>query len=355
MDSRAFIHNIRQATGFHIVMPIIFFILLIIMILQVPILNCIFPAFYSSEQDIAQIYPDNVYVECHADTLYYTGYDYMSGGRIRGHYYYSLVDGRCTIYILSKQLINKMKTGDFPAILHDVTFRAELVTDSKTLKDILTLMAGDMNWSYEGLNSHSSSIIISEPGYSPVSVTLLAVFLVSAFIFTLAHIVSLILGIIFPMRNSLFSSTLKSKKGNNIADVCKEMPSSTEIATDFYLTERYFAYTSPRAMTIVPIDDIDRLYHYNTIHGLPMRRRMSTSMTIVLKSRKKCRYRHIPADDADNIVNELLRRNPDIKIGLSPENPENPEDSGNSENCEGSGNSEDSGNSESSGNSPDSR
>ena len=39
-------------------------------------------------------------VRAETDELFYTGCDYTVNGRVRGHYYYTLMDGRCQFYIL---------------------------------------------------------------------------------------------------------------------------------------------------------------------------------------------------------------------------------------------------------------
>ncbi len=314
MNSRTFVHNIRQAIAFHMIMPVVFLALLIFMLSQVPIINCIFPSPMRSFQDAATIYRDSTYVECTADTLYYTGYDYMLGSKVRGHYYYSLEGGQCTIYVLSCRYI--LSLGEFSDTLHNVTFRAELVSNDKNIKDLLSLMAGDMNWSYDGISSHTCPVVVNEMRYSPVPVAILAIFLIFAFIFTLAHIVSLIHGMIVPLRTSVFIGTLKKNMPEQIALACEEITDAVQPANDFYITSSFIIHITPRNMSIIPYKSITQIYHYNTLHGLPMRRHMAASLTIVLDNRTKCHFRHIPPAAAVSVTDAVLKKNPDIKSGF---------------------------------------
>lgn len=313
MDSRAFKNKIRHAIGFHLIMPVIFLVLLVCMLLRIPIINCIFPTSMNSSDDVLSIYDDSSYVECTADTLYYTGYDYMIGNTVRGHYYYSLANDRCTIYVLSCKYI--LSLGDFSEVLNNITFRAELVDNDRNLQDLLSLMARDMNWSYDGINACTSPVIVNELGYSPVPVTLLAVFLIFVFIFTLSHIVSLIHGIIRPFKTIIFAHTLKENTPAHLAAACSEIAASDPVAADFYMTASYFINTTPYNMAIIPYAAIRQIYHYNTLHGLPMRKHLASSL-IIITAKGKHRFRHLPPKIAQLISDTILSKNPDIKSGL---------------------------------------
>ena len=314
MDSRAFKNKIRHSIGFHLIIPVIFLTLLVFMLSQIPIINCIFPASIDSSDDVFSIYKENTYVECTADTLYYTGYDYMLGNNVRGHYYYSLVDGRCTIYVLSCKYI--LSLGGFSEVLNNVTFRAELVDNDHNLKDLLSLMAGDMNWSYDGINSCASPIIVNELAYSPVSVSILSGFLTFVFIFTLSQIVSLIHGLIRPFKTRIFSHTLRENAPAHITCACGEIADCEPVINDFYLTASYFINTTPHNMAIIPYSDIKQVYHYNTLHGLPMRRHLAASLIILTGKGSRFRFRHLPPETAALIADMLPQKNPDITSGL---------------------------------------
>ena len=83
------------------------------------------PAGFNAGDNISALYNDGVrYVNCKSGTLYYTGYDYTSRGKVQAHYYYSLIDDSCTIYLISNSFIKD--SANPPLTLDSMSFTAAL-------------------------------------------------------------------------------------------------------------------------------------------------------------------------------------------------------------------------------------
>ena len=142
------------------------------------------PKQYSSADDIDTCYSDNTkYIECHASKLYYSGYDYLAGNKMKGHYYYSLENQKCTIYLISTGFVSNFDTP--PLELTDITFRAVLKKNDTNLKPLLEYMSSDLNWNYSGIARHSASTIISQYHYDMPAYIAITVISVAGFIATI--------------------------------------------------------------------------------------------------------------------------------------------------------------------------
>ena len=53
MTKSAFEHNIRISLAHHMIIPAIFLVILIILLSQIPVFNCLFPAAVSSSEDMS--------------------------------------------------------------------------------------------------------------------------------------------------------------------------------------------------------------------------------------------------------------------------------------------------------------
>lgn len=166
------------------VISFVFMVLCIISSIRVSILKTFTPVTYSSEMDVDNCYKDgNRYVNCKLDKLYYTGYDYINRNRITGHYYYTINNDRCTIYLLSSDYVKDSQNP--PSVITDATFSATLKKNDNNFKTLLEYMSTDLNWNYAGLLRHTKTTIISEYNYNLHMYVLLAFCTLAAIFMTL--------------------------------------------------------------------------------------------------------------------------------------------------------------------------
>jgi len=159
MNSSKLKQGIQKVNLFRLILPVIFLFLLIFAALQFPIVNCLFPTNVDSSKSASELYNSkSIYIKTTTGKLYYTGYDYLKGSSVKGHYFYSLENGKCTIYLFSSVYF---KDG-VPSTLENVEIKAMLVHNRSNLEQLLNPMAKDMNWTYDGLASCTDTIIISQ-------------------------------------------------------------------------------------------------------------------------------------------------------------------------------------------------
>ncbi len=154
----------------------------------IAVLTCLFNSVFTSicpkhylisEQQYSQIGTMHA-ISCTADTLYYTGYDYYVHGKVVAHYYYTLDDKTCTIFLID----NKLAGGsDSPQVtLSNVTFSANIRYNDTYMRQILEYMASDLDWNYYSLAKYTNSYIISQYHYNiPWLVAMIALTVIGVF------------------------------------------------------------------------------------------------------------------------------------------------------------------------------
>ena len=154
---------------------LVFAILCTVSFFRLSILSSFSPIAYNYDKDIDSYYDDNCkYVRCTVDKLYYTGYDQVNHNKVTGHYYYTLLNDRCTIYILSSKQVGD--SSNPPVVLENQSFNATLKKNDKNFKPLLEYMSTDLNWNYSGMLRHTSTTIIDQKSYNILTYILLSVF-----------------------------------------------------------------------------------------------------------------------------------------------------------------------------------
>jgi len=128
------------------------------------ILSHLFPSYYSSNESIDSFYNNDIScIQGFSENLHYSGYDYMINNTVKAHYYYTLNDNICTIYLISS---DKLGNPEVPPITIDnLHYTANLQNNSQQLNSLLNYMASDLNWNYEGLSKYTQKTIINEYNY----------------------------------------------------------------------------------------------------------------------------------------------------------------------------------------------
>ena len=149
------------------------------------------PVECSSSDDMDSHYDaGDKYLKISAEKLYYTGYDYLVRNSVRGHYYYSLENEKCTIYLISCDYLNN--AGKPPLTLENISLNAALKKNDPYLKPLLEYMAADLNWNYSGLSAHTGTVVVSEYHYSLplyITIALTAIFGIIATVISAVYIV----------------------------------------------------------------------------------------------------------------------------------------------------------------------
>ncbi len=156
------------------VITLVFSIMCLISFFRLSIIASFSPIAYSVDGDIDELYnSDCRYVRCNISKMYYTGYDYISHNKIAGHYYYTLYDDTCTIYLLSADYVGCPDSP--PIMIENQSFNATLKKNDANFKPLLEYMSSDLNWNYSGMLRHTNTTIIDQRAYNISTYVLLAV------------------------------------------------------------------------------------------------------------------------------------------------------------------------------------
>ncbi len=132
---------------------------------------------------ISQIsdYSETDYVNLTAETLYYTGFDYVHNNKIKGHYYYSMHDNKCTFFLLN----NTDNSESVQKKISELNLTAHIKTDSKLIADLTNSLSKQIGWTSDGLSSLTSPYLICQHQPNIVKNIILFVLLISIILFSL--------------------------------------------------------------------------------------------------------------------------------------------------------------------------
>lgn len=319
MNSSKLKQSIQRVNLFRMIFPMIFLILLVIIAIRFPIFNCLFPTTVDTSKSPTELYnAKSIYVKSTTGKLYYTGYDYLKGSSIKGHYFYSLENGKCSIYLFST---NYFKDG-VPATIDNAPIVAMLIHSRSNLEQLLTLMAKDMNWTYDGLASCTDTIIVSQMNYAIIPSILIGIFIFFAFSFSLAHILILIFNMFKPQYAYTFVVFgHHNARKKTILDASRELDSKVYFESEnMYITTNYFIYISNFNIAIIPLSNMAWAYKYSRLHKYYLFGEMNYSIKIITKNKIKYIFRGKSKEAADNLLAYLRERNENMLIGYTYEN-----------------------------------
>jgi len=109
-----------------------------------------------------------------AKELKYTGFDYVVDKKIKGAYYYSVVDDRLHVFLI--------KTENPKASYTDFEVKGKIIKDTVSLGHILNQLATENNLEYTTLEKYCCSYMISEPDYPNAYIAMVYIFFASPII-----------------------------------------------------------------------------------------------------------------------------------------------------------------------------
>jgi len=319
MNSSKLKQGIQRVNLFRMILPIIFLFLLIIAALHFPIVNCLFPTNVDSSKSATELYNSkSIYINTTTGKLYYTGYDYLKGSSVKGHYFYSLENGKCTIYLFSTIYF---KDG-VPNTIDNVEIKAMLIHNRSNLEQLLHPMAKDMNWTYEGLASCTDTVIISQLNYAVIPSVLIGIILFFALAYSFVHILILLFNVYKPEYAFTFV-VLGHHRARKKIIVAAAHELETKVyfkSENMYLTKNYFIYISKFNIAIIPLTNMAWAYKYSRLHRYFIFGEMSYNIKIYTKTRFQYIFSGNTKEAADNFLAYLEEKNENMLIGYTYEN-----------------------------------
>lgn len=313
--------NIKKISKRGLILPSIFILLIVILFCTISFDDIFLPPSIKTTKNVDTLYKqDTEYIEYNIEKLYYTNYDYVVNNKILGYYYYSIVDSKCTFVLLSAKTIESPKE-----VLTDYKGKAKLTPPDSIHKQMLTLLAKDINWTVEGITSASSVVIVNELayhefGYFLLLITIMIIFAISIYL--------IIIHIIFYNHPELYPTCLKLKKYGDVfvlvEKVEHELQNNVVIKSgNTYITENFFIDISYFSLIIVPIEQIVWAYeHTKWRKFLWVKLKLSYTLNIVAKNKVKVISHENTKDNIDFMLDLIHRKHPLILIGFSKENKE---------------------------------
>lgn len=319
MKSGKLKHGIQKVNLIRILFPFLFLLLLTLFTISFPIFSCLFPSTVESSKSPTELYSSKqIYIKTTTGKLYYTGYDYLKGTSVKGHYFYSLEDGRCTIYLFS----TKYFTNGVPATVDDAEFDAVLIHNKSNLNQLISLMAKDLGWTYDGLASYTDTVIVSQMNYAIIPSILLGILIFFAFSFSLAHILTLVFNICKPQYAYTFVRLGHHKTRKKfITNAAKELEYNVLYQSEhIYVTNNFFIYLNNHNIAIIPLENIAWAYKYSRLHKYYLFGEMDYTIKIYTKDKKYYVFRGNSKEASDYLLEYLKEHLDNILIGYTFEN-----------------------------------
>ncbi len=299
--------------------PIIYLIILVSLWLLLPLSDIVFPQHLDSPSSLDTYSSSrSSYIETELKDLYFTGYTNTLWGRCNGYYYYTLWEKECVMVLLSPGTCEE----GLPYV-ESVRIRGRVLEGNGAYHTLLDNLAGDLNWTKDGISQKVSACYISEPAFQLSLTTFLIVVYVLtgayALIRLLLHVLYICVPVLCPACRQL---RLFGKPSVLLAQAETELATLPQLATeDMFITEHYFIVLANYGAAIIPIAEMLWIYKYSTLHKI-LWYHFSISYTLHITANKHL-YIQCPKNmksDIDGIIDYLSEANHDILVGFSEEN-----------------------------------
>lgn len=297
-----------------LLLPLLVIILIVLVFIFNPYQNSIKTVDLDDIKDIGSCYDNkDRYINISVDDLYYTGLDYTIRNDVKGSIYYSIINDKCYFFIL------KNSTASDEGHLSDVTLNVRLEKDDELYQQLVKDTADKLAWTYNGLNSVSSPILLDEYAYTNGIVTAaIVILMVLGGVMVINVFISLfciaVPSISWPMR-------ILGKFGNKF-----ELFDQAEYEFDnvkrkvyenIYITDSFLIAYNKSALAIVPLEHIAWAYKFNTLHRIKIRPALANTICIVTDTKKTIKIHKRSEATADYVLTTLSELYPEILIGYN--------------------------------------
>lgn len=255
MKNSFIIYNIRRALLKQLILPVLLFLVSIFILILTPRDNIFNPRPLNYKSNYESFYNRKLpHVTVTVSGLKYSGLDYIVDGHIRGHYFYTLLDGHCQLYILSRES-DITEQAELPPR----TLRGRLVMlDEVEYKTTLKKMAEALNWSPSSLQMIVSRYAVTNVSYPFYADLLFRFVLWGCFLLSLSDILCGITHFFMPLSSPAFCGLRNRRKASALlSQVELEMKhSGFSISDSIYLMPDYIMNTKTVTGMILPLRSI---------------------------------------------------------------------------------------------------
>ncbi|MBO5259855.1 MAG: hypothetical protein J6B26_05690 [Agathobacter sp.] len=311
--------NIQAFYKRKLLAPILYLLLLIILWFLFPLKDMMSPMVLSDPTQIYQSHEDEEsYIRCTFTDLQFTGYTQEGQFQTNGYYYYTMIDDKCLIVLLTPSTCDEGIPG-----IKSATVTGKLMEGKSSFDQLLGHLAKDLDWTEEGISSQMGDFYFSEPDYHIHTTVIVMIAYLGTFAYALISLILYLIYIRFPATSPCCQNLIIFGSPKEIlAEAEEELATLPQLATeDMFITEHYFIVTSPLGNAIVPIQEILWIYKHSTLHKF-LWYHFSISYTLHITAKKHF-YIRCPKNiksDIDGIIDYLAEANHDILVGFSEKN-----------------------------------
>lgn len=314
-DFRAFI---RFSNGRRLIVPLLFMIFLVVVFYGFSIPNWLFPLRLNNAGEAEEACEqDNHYVYCTVPRMMYAGIDHMEKGRLDGHYYYSLEDGRCQYYLVASE------RGNAVPVLENYSFNARILKEEEIAKDLDRLMSDMLGWTEEGVNGAANDYILSEIDYNGYNIWTIAVIMAVSFLIAMLHIITLAYNVVNPYDALGFIHFGNGRQRREMILQANDEYNRQVIfmSQGMYVTENFFVYYDKGDFEIIPLDDIVWAYKHSSLRWrIGTRHFITYNVRLVTFYKKTYVFENKTKESCDALLDIIAAQRPEILIGYSQEN-----------------------------------
>lgn len=306
--------HIRKVSKKNLIINAVILLLTIAFFIATPFLNMIIPTSITSPNKIEDLYQSGVrYVEfTFEEPCYFVG-EYVSDEKIKGYYYFTMIDDKATFIIISEANLKNR-----PDVLENYVGSAKLTNTSLIDEKMFSDYAEVLGWTPESLKDSSSSIFINELDndrylYVGLVVVIGIIFIVS-FFSTLTNLIYLRLPRLHPACRKLKKFGSKSTQ---IKALNYELENGiVMIVNQIVITKSFLVEFSKTGLVIIPLVKINRVYEHTNWHKiLWVKTKLSYTLNVIVPKLMMVSLKGNSKDEVETILDYLQTNYIDTKVG----------------------------------------
>lgn len=300
--------NIKNVCKRRILSPLIITIITIVVLIICPFATVFNPP---KVNDVFDVTKEHSFVDVSADILYYTGYNLITySGKTYG-YYYTLKDGNCVFSVIPVNGTAKEKISNYH-------FLAKVAIPNKSYKKMLKSFSQDINWTETGIKEVTSSYVLSNADYHPISYVVLFWLVLIVLFISLKNLIFAISCLFNPYYYPVCSFLGKELQQALIDDAQCELDTGNYLQiNNTYITENYFMDFDVKKISIIPLNEIVWCYRLGRVPMNPKVIDPVYSLHFTIISGIEITVHHKTSDEALETINSIRATGYPIIIGHS--------------------------------------
>ena len=321
MKNNIVFSHIRKTSLKHLLISAVFLLLSSCLVYFQPYDDIFFRKEVSSSAEAVEAYEAGArFVVVNPEVIYYTGYDLMKDGKIKGAYYYELSSAdSCVFYLMDE-------AGDMEEYSYKTSGILVKFDKANGLFDnMLEMLSSSIEWNYEDLKEITSDIILVQADNDIWIYYVVFAFVAILMLYLTVMGISNLIYAIFPI---LHPAIRKIKRFYNYKsyktlseDLDYQLVTEVANAGGMFITENYFIHLGALYVNIVPLSEIVFVYKNSQLRNfVGMHFIIKYTLHIRGNEKFKCMCPGKKKEDADFILDYFAENYPDIINGYTDRN-----------------------------------